>query len=609
LFLGFLLALGSDSAHLEAQEKTFPADDFIVRNVRVFDGITTITKADVVVRHGLIDAIGIKVSNKQKLPEVSGEGRTLLPGLIDAHVHAYEEAHLRAAVVFGVTTELDMFSSPDFIRRMKADQAAGHGLDRADVKSAGIWVSAPGGYGTLLGLITPTLSGPEYARGFVEDRIEEGSDYIKVVYDDGAEYGISIHSLSRETLTLVARVAHEHGKIVVAHVGSQRGAREAVEAGVDGLMHAFMDDPPDPALVALLKEKGCFVVPTLSINASIHGDAAGKALLNDSELHSYLGPSAKRNLALAFPKSNARLRYENAQEFVRKLGQARVTMLGGTDAANPGTWHGVSLLGEVVRLVEAGLTAPEALVSVTSAPAKMFHLTDRGEIRQGLRADLLLVEGDPTAHVEELRKTVAVWKQGVPVNRSAYRKTVEEANTRIENSNRLANAFSESVGRAVISDFEDGTPSVRFGARWMAISDAIVGGKSKGTIQIVNEGAEGSAHALEVSGEIDSSFAYAWAGAAFFPGGTPFRPADISAHKKLSFWTKGSANAFSVLIFTTDRGVFPASMEVSTNSEWQRKSLRLSDFGVDGKGVLAIIFAGGPYPGNFTFRIDDISLD
>ena len=81
-------------------------------------------------------------------------------------------------------------------------------------------------------------------------------------------------------------------------------------------------------------------------------------------------------------------------------------MNAGTDAPNSGTAHGASLHGELQLLVEAGLTPTEALAAATSAPAAAFHLTDRGRIAPGLRADLVLVEGDPTADILQTRAIV-----------------------------------------------------------------------------------------------------------------------------------------------------------------------------------------------------------
>jgi imidazolonepropionase-like amidohydrolase len=78
----------------------------------------------------------------------------------------------------------------------------------------------------------------------------------------------------------------------------------------------------------------------------------------------------------------------------------------------PGNAYGASVHAELALLVQAGLTPPEALAAATSAPARIFHLSNRGLIRPGMRADLVLVEGDPTQDIPATRNIAAVWKHG-----------------------------------------------------------------------------------------------------------------------------------------------------------------------------------------------------
>ncbi|MEW6737805.1 MAG: amidohydrolase family protein [Acidobacteriota bacterium] len=97
-----------------------------------------------------------------------------------------------------------------------------------------------------------------------------------------------------------------------------------------------------------------------------------------------------------------------------QLRDAHVLILAGTDAPNPGTAHGLSLHRELELLVQSGLTPLEALASATSAPAQAFCFHDRGHIAEGVRADLVLVNGDPSVNINATRDIVGVWKLGVP---------------------------------------------------------------------------------------------------------------------------------------------------------------------------------------------------
>ncbi|HEX9136960.1 MAG TPA: amidohydrolase family protein, partial [Nitrospirota bacterium] len=106
------------------------------------------------------------------------------------------------------------------------------------------------------------------------------------------------------------------------------------------------------------------------------------------------------------------------------LAAAHVRILAGTDAGNPGTAPGISMHGELEYLVKAGLIAKQALAAATSVPASTFHLTDRGRIASGLRADLVLVNDDPTAEITATRDIVEVWKEGTSVDRQSWRQSI-----------------------------------------------------------------------------------------------------------------------------------------------------------------------------------------
>jgi hypothetical protein len=127
---------------------------FLVRNARVFDGRKVIDQSEVWVESGKIKAIGrnLKVPADVKVIDASGE--TLMPGLIDSHTHAWGAA-LKEAEIFGVTTELDMFTEAKYMQQVKKDQAAGKDLDFADLRSAGTLATAPGGHGTEYGIQDP----------------------------------------------------------------------------------------------------------------------------------------------------------------------------------------------------------------------------------------------------------------------------------------------------------------------------------------------------------------------------------------------------------------------------------------------------------------------
>ena len=184
-----------------------------------------------------------------------------------------------------------------------------------------------------------------------------------------------------------------------------------------------------------------------------------------------------------------------AYDTVRQLVAAGVPVLAGSDAPNPGTAHGVSLHRELELLVQAGLTPEQALAAATSAPAKAFHLKDRGRIAPGMRADLVLVAGDPLKDVRDTRNLVRIWKGGVPFERPVPQAQPPAAAA----AEAKPAAAAQLPADGLISNFEDGKLSSSFGAGWTESTDKIMGGVSVVKTEVVSGGAEGSRHALKIS--------------------------------------------------------------------------------------------------------------
>ena len=287
--------------------------------------------------------------------------------------------------------------------------------------SAGTLVTAPGGHGTEFGVRIPTLDRPGAALAFVDARILEGSDFIKIIYDDGAAMGYAFPALDKATLAAVVQAAHERHKMAVVHIGTRQGARDALDAGADGLAHIFGDAVADADFVALAHNRGAFVIPTLTVVASAAGATAdAKALASDKAFVGFTGREERRTLNASFPlKGTSKVHVDAALRTTGLLHQAGVPLLAGTDAPNPGTAHGISLHQELDNLVRAGLSPGEALAAATSVPARVFGLGDRGRIAPGLRADLVLVDGDPTRDITATRRIAAIWKAGVAFARPA----------------------------------------------------------------------------------------------------------------------------------------------------------------------------------------------
>jgi hypothetical protein len=286
---------------------------------------------------------------------------------------------------------------------------------------------------------------------------------------------------------------------------------------------------------------------------------------------------------------------------VRVLKAAGVPILAGTDAPNPGTAHGAAMHRELELLVDAGLTPLEALRAATAAPAKAFSLGDRGRIAAGMRADLLLVAGDPTKDIRATRAIAGIWKGGHAIDRAAFAAAVAAEKAR-------AQSAPEALAAGIISDFEEGTLSPRFGTAWMGSTDRFAGGTSTGDIKVTDGGARSSKKALLISGTINSGFTYPWSGAMWSPGRQPMQPVDLSAKTGIRFWSKGDGGTYRVMVFAQAKGMTPVQQEFVAGADWREHVMPWSAFGLDGKGVMAVIFTGGPKAGAFQFQVDDVVL-
>jgi hypothetical protein len=407
---------------------------------------------------------------------------------------------------------------------------------------------------------------------------------------------MKLPTLSKSDLTALIAAARKRGKLAVVHISTLTGAREAIDAGADALVHIFADVMPDAGFGAFVAAHHAFVVPTLTVNESTTGVGSGTSLNTDAHLAPYLNADEMTNLKTSFPKAKS-LSLDNAFAAVRQLKAAGVPILAGTDAPNPGTAHGASMHRELELLVKSGLTPVEALTAATSSPAKQFKLTDRGRIAAGLRADLLLVDGDPTTDILATRNIAGIWKNGTPLDRQPEPKRAAAA---------PAAAIVPNIGDGMISNFDSGDTKPAFGFGWDVSTDSIVGGKSTASIDVVAGGANGTPKSLHIHADTKPGFMFPWAGALLMLGTTPMQAVDLSSKSGLSFFAKGDTD-IRVMLFAASSGRIPRQTTVHAGADWTAITLPWSAFTSDGKDVQMVIFCG-PDKGAVDFGIDEVRL-
>jgi imidazolonepropionase-like amidohydrolase len=576
----------------------------LVRDVRVFDGQQMHAKRSVLIDQGKIVSADFKGAVPAGTTVVDGNGRTLLPGLIDAHVHAYQHAEL--PLLFGVTTQIDMFTGVPIMQAATAKMARGDNKSNADLFSAGTLVTTKGGHGSEYGMPIPTLERAQDAQAFVDARLAEGSYFIKIVMESGIPGRLKMPTLDHATVRATIDAAHLRGKLAVVHISRLEDARAALEMGADGLVHLFtgesISDADLGSLVALAKQRKAFVIPTFSVMESLAG-MQPTDLLGDTALLALLSKEQKQPLSATFSPQARPAILTAPKRLTAALNQAGVAVLAGTDAGNPGTQHGISLHHEMASLVQAGMSPEQALAAATSVPAAAFRLPTRGRIADGYKADLLLVDGNPGMDISATRRIVAIWKDGEPVaplRTAQLAKVAQELLPQARNPQVLP-----ADGR--ISLFSKDKLASPFGLGWIASSDNFMGGKSQVKLEVQDQKLDGQA-VLEVRAQVAPGFSFPWAGVAFMPGKQIMGANDLSDARVLKFRVRGDGGRYSVSLMAKG-GNIPVNVPFTAAEGWNEVSIPLADFkGVDASMVTMIAFNAGPKVGDYRFQLADVRL-
>jgi imidazolonepropionase-like amidohydrolase len=376
------------------------------------DGVTVVVEdgriSEIDARGGPIpaDAAGIDL-----------DGRTLMPGLVDAHVHvtafempearkgqqaiAPEVKHhliakgLRRMLRMGITTVRDVGAFGDDL--LHARQAARLGAIPAPrILACGRIVSATSPGGRHFGGMYREADGPDEARKATREQFRRGADFIKIMTTGARSCELEDSSplqMTRLEIATVVEEAHRMGYRVAAHCEGLDGTRVAIEEGVDTIEHG-LELHRAPELLDELARSERVLVPTLSCFYTISENREGRWAPRLVEL-------AKRQ-------------FDDAHRTVEAARRAGVRMAMGFDAQP----HGQSAL-ELVRLCRAGLTPMEGIVAGTATGAYACGLADRvGSIAPGQAADLIVVDGDPLAEPEHLLDEQRIWlviQSGRPV--------------------------------------------------------------------------------------------------------------------------------------------------------------------------------------------------
>ncbi len=339
------------------------------------------------------------------------EGATLLPGLIDSHVHLCMDpspapmttrsldparlalqgaANARATLESGVTT-VRCVGTPGNVDLVLRDAIREGRIPGPRLLGAGRTIAMTGGHGHPMAI---EADGRDAVIAAVRSQVKSGADVIKLMVTGGVLTPGGIPGTPQmlpEEIAAAIMVAHRAGRRVCGHAEGPEGVADAVNAGIDSIEHGYFlaDDP----LFPLMKQQSTWLVPTLVAYAAI---------------------LEQRDLVPAESLSNAERAIERHRESFRHAVAGGVPVAMGSDAGTPGNPHGANWK-EVVHMVDQGMPPAAAVRAATSGGATLLGLDEVGQVAPGFLADLLVVDGDPLDDPAALNRVRSVWQSGRPV--------------------------------------------------------------------------------------------------------------------------------------------------------------------------------------------------
>ena len=436
----------------------------LIRNARIFIGNgKVIENGAVLVKSGRIEEVydgNIPDEKSVSAQPIEGAGKTILPGLIDTHVHLgspggfmdaadwqkYDanEAILRSLAAYlysGVTAVRSLGDQLDI--SLAARQTINDGeKSGAELFVAGPLFTTPGGHGTEYAERLPAFmreqfnagflrmpKTPEEARQQVEALKHSGVDAVKAVMESGAGQ-TTFNRLDPQILNAIAAAAKAQGLPLAVHTGDARDVNDAIAAGAGGIEHGSMRQPIPDSTFAAMAKAGIAYDPTLSVGAAFGDFARGnldvlnRSLVQQTATRQLLAGTRKmmasaENAAMRqsigrYPASSA-----IAADNLRRAFNARVLLVTGSDAGNPLVFHGPTVQRELELWVLAGIPPAVALQAATLNAARVLKADKRfGSIEKGKEASLLIVDGNPLEDIHATEAISFVLLKGERINRA-----------------------------------------------------------------------------------------------------------------------------------------------------------------------------------------------
>ncbi len=438
------------------------SENYLIRGARIFVGDGKVIESGaILIKHGKIEAVydGTWPDPKtvNAMP-IEAAGKTILPGLIDVHVHlaapggfypdsykfeinAEMQRHLAAYLYSGVTAVRSVGDPLDTVLKVRSVVNSGEKLG-AELFTCGPLFTAKGGHGTEYFKQMPEAmreqaqaqfvripTSPDQARQQVDELKQAGADCVKAVMESGGGPTI-FNRMDVSLLNAVVQQAHADGLPAAVHTGDARDVTDAVAAGADSIEHGSFRDAISPALFQQMVAQKTFYDPTLSVAEAVKDFSASRPDLLKGSLTQQVGPAA------LLSETEKQLTSDDTKEIRDRISKFPidlkigtqnlldankhgVMLVTGSDAGNYLVIHGPTVQHEVELWVRAGIPAPVALQAATYNAAKLLRAENHiGLIQKGNDADLLLVDGNPLDDITAIERVSAVFFKGENVDRS-----------------------------------------------------------------------------------------------------------------------------------------------------------------------------------------------
>jgi imidazolonepropionase-like amidohydrolase len=397
------------------------AGTVVLTGARLIDGTggAPLEQATVVIRNGRIEAAGAPaaVTPPAGATRIDMSGKTILPGLINAHAHLNADTsnrpirdklagQLRIYADYGITTVVVLGAGANDLQdAVKLRDEQEHGtLERARVYVAGASLR--------------DLKTEDEARKRVNAYADAKADIIKIHITGGpndmtpAVYGALIDQ------------AHKRGLRVAAHLYYLKDARGLLNAGVDVIAHSVRDQDVDAAFIADVKRRNVGYIPTFTRDLAQFVYETTPAFFKDPFFVRHIDAYRKEMTELSDPALQEKTRTSKEAQVIKvaiqqgsrnlkKLSDAGVPIAMGTDTGtNLGQWQGYFEHVELEYMVKAGLTPMQTLVSATGGAARVMKLDQLGTVQPGKWADLLVLNANPLTDIRNTRKIDSIWIAG-----------------------------------------------------------------------------------------------------------------------------------------------------------------------------------------------------